>query len=281
MAKNKRKNKQDTAVAGDGRQESGQEKPRESKWREYGKSIGSALVIAAVLKMLFFQAFTIPTGSMLETLQIGDFLFVEKVTYGARTPERVRFPGLRLFGGQILPDFTLVKGLPTIKLPGFREPRQGDIIVFAYPKDKNLDYIKRCVAVEGDTVEVKEGILYVNGEVYESHLGNPDADHTCVPRWNDHESCPLPATKRDYAAFTRNPKLKTWPWVGMERPYVVPEGHIFMVGDNRFNSMDSRYWGALDKKLIKGKAAVIYWSADPRKPFLERVRWGRLFDIIH
>lgn len=280
MAKNKNK-KKDAAAAGEELEKKGQEQEearREPWWKEYGKSIGSALLIAAVLKMLLFQAFTIPTGSMLETLQIGDFLFVEKVTFGPRTPERVRFPGVRLFGAQMLPAFTLVKGLPTLKLPGFREPRQGDIIVFAYPRDKNLDYIKRCVAVEGDSVEVIDGVLYVNGEIYESNLGEYGGDHSCIPTWTDPESCPAPRVKKDQASYVRNPRLKSWPWEGMDRPYVVPEGHIFMMGDNRYNSADSRYWGPLDKKLIKGRAAIIYWSFDPKK---NRVRWDRLFDIIH
>ncbi|PID80639.1 signal peptidase I [bacterium DOLZORAL124_64_63] len=275
MAKNKRK--KDAATTADEKRQAEQKTPKVPWWKEYGKAIGSALIIAAVLKMLLFQAFTIPTGSMLDTLQIGDFLFVEKVTYGARTPERVRFPGVRLFQKQVLPAFTLVKGLPTVKMPGFREPRQGDIIVFAYPRDKNLDYIKRCVAVEGDTVQVKEGVLYVNGDIYESNLGDYGGDHSCIPAWNDPDSCPLPATKRDYSALTANPRLKQWPWGG-GLPYVVPEGHLFMMGDNRFNSADSRYWGPLDKKLVKGKAAIIYWSWDPRRG---KVRWNRLLDLIH
>ena len=244
------------------------EKPevKESKLKEYSKAIGSALLIAMVLKTLVFQAFTIPTGSMLETLQIGDFLFVEKLTYGPRTPERVRLLGK-----------TLVKGLPTVKLPGLRDPQQGDIIVFAYPKDPNLDYIKRCVAVAGDTVEVIDGVLYVNGDIYESNFGDRQGDHSCIPSWTDPESCPAPRVKKDQAAYVRNPRIKSWPWEGQDRPYTVPEGHIFMMGDNRYNSADSRYWGPLDMKLIKGKAAIIYWSWDQKK---KSVRLSRVFDLI-
>ncbi len=239
---------------------------KESKLKEYSKAIGSALLIAMVLKTLAFQAFTIPTGSMLETLQIGDFLFVEKFTYGPRTPERIRLLGK-----------TLVKGLPTLKVPGFREPKQGDIIVFAYPKDRNLDYIKRCVAVAGDTVEVVDGVLFVNGQAYESNFGDRDGDHSCIPSWTDPESCPAPRVKKDQGAYVRNPRIKTWPWEGHNRPYTVPEGHIFMMGDNRYNSADSRYWGPLDVKLIKGKAAVIYWSWDQNK---KRIRFSRILDLI-
>lgn len=238
----------------------------ESKPKEYAKAIGSALLIAMVLKTLVFQAFTIPTGSMLETLQIGDFLFVEKLTYGPRTPERVRLLGV-----------TLVKGLPTVKLPGFRVPEQGDIIVFAYPKDRNLDYIKRCVAVAGDTVEVIEGVLYVNGEIYESNFGDKDGDHSCVPNWTDPESCPPPRVKKNQAAYLNNPKIKTWPWEGQARPYTVPEGHIFMMGDNRYNSADSRFWGPLDVHLVRGKAIFLYWSWDKERT-LPRI--SRLGDLI-
>ena len=235
---------------------------------EYAKAIGTALLIALVLRQFLFQAFRIPTGSMLETLQIGDFLFVNKFLYGAKTPDRIR-----------IGKATLIDGLPVLKLPGLRPPRQGDIIVFEYPRDRNLDYIKRCVAVAGDTVAVRDGVVYVNGKIYESNFGERDGDHSCVPSWTDPESCPAPRSKKDQAAYVRNVRNRDWPWEGsgVPDPYVVPAGTIFMMGDNRYNSMDSRYWGPLDTDLIKGKALFIYWSWDSDR-HLPRV--SRMGDLI-
>jgi signal peptidase I len=171
----------------------------------------------------------------------------------------------------------MIDGLPVLKLPALREPRQGDIIVFEYPRDRNLDYIKRCVAVAGDSVAVREGVLYVNGKVYESNLGQYGGDHSCIPTWTDPESCPPPRAKKDQGSYVRNARNHSFPWEGLPDPYVVPAGHIFMMGDNRYNSMDSRYWGPLDKKLIKGKALFIYWSWDNERHL---PRFSRLGDAI-
>ncbi len=229
---------------------------------EYAKAIGVALLIALVLRQFFFQAFRIPTGSMLETMQIGDFLFVNKFLYGAKTPDRIRIGKL-----------TLIDDLPVLKFPALRKPRQGDIIVFEYPRDRTLDYIKRCVAVAGDTVAVRDGIVYVNGKIYESNFADRNGDHSCIPDWRDGDNCPKPHTKHDQAAYLSNPRNHQWPWEGMQKPYVVPAGHIFMMGDNRYNSLDSRYWGALDVNLIKGKAIFLYWSWDKERhlPRLDRI----------
>ncbi len=265
MAKNSKKKTVEATKPGKGRVRSAASK-KENIFLEYAKAIGTALVIALILRQFLFQAFRIPTGSMLETLQIGDFLFVNKMLYGAKTPDRIKIGSL-----------TLVDNLPVLKFPAVREPRQGDIIVFEYPNNRNLDYIKRCVAVAGDTVEVKEGNLYVNGLVYESNFADRDGDHSCIPSWTDPENCPGPRTKHDQSAYVRNWRHKSWPWGENATAHVVPEGHIFMMGDNRYNSQDSRYWGDLDTDLIKGKAIFIYWSW---RDWNHWPRFNRMGDLI-
>jgi signal peptidase I len=141
-----------------------------------------------------------------------------------------------------------------VRLPGLREPRQGDIIVFEYPENRNQDYIKRCVAVAGDTVLVKDGILTVNGAVYESNFAEFGGDHSCIPEWRDRDKCPAPRALHDPVAYRRGLRNREF------GPYVVPADHLFMMGDNRYNSLDSRYWGPLPVELVKGKAEIIYWS---------------------
>ncbi|MFH1841708.1 MAG: signal peptidase I [bacterium] len=237
---------------------------RPRSWRsiwEYVRAIGLAVLLALVIRQVIIQAFRIPTGSMEKTLLVGDYLFVNKFLYGAKTPDRIRLLG-----------HTLVEGLPVLKLPALRQPRQGDIIVFQYPRDPNLDYIKRCVAVAGDTVQVRDGMLYVNGAVYESNFSDRDGDHSCVPDWRRPDACPKPRTYHDPGAFrTGSPLNRAY------GPVAVPAGHLFMMGDNRYNSADSRYWGPLDVDLIKGKAMVIYFSWDHDK---FRPRLNRIGDLI-
>lgn len=229
---------------------------------EWVKAIAWALAVALLIRQFLFQAFTIPTGSMKDTLLVHDFLFVNKFLYGAKTPDRLTIP---------FANVTLAEGVPYLKLPGFRQPRQGDIIVFELPQDRSQDYIKRCVAVAGDTVMVRDGILRVNGEVYESNFAEYGGDHSCVPSWRDRDQCPLPHSRLDPAGLLRGPFNREF------GPEVVKDGHLFMMGDNRYNSMDSRYWGQLPVELIKGKAEIIYWS-------YERVffwpRWERLLKLI-
>jgi len=191
--------------------------------RETFNSLIWAVVLFLIIRSLAFQAFRIPSPSMEDTLLVHDFLFISKLTYGPNIP------------------FTHTR------LPGLRHPKPGDIIVFQNPMNPKEDYIKRCIAVAGQTVEVRNKDLYVDGikkdEPYIKHV-DPNTD----PR-------------RDNFG-----------------PVRVPQGDLFMMGDNRDNSMDSRYWGFLNEKLIRGKASFIYFSWDGEKHF---PRFGRMFRLIH
>ena len=200
-------------------------KRRKSWYRELIEVIIISGTLALFLRTFVVQAFRIPSGSMEDTLLVGDFLLVNKFLYGAKIP------------------FT------DYRLPDIREPARGDVIVFRSPRDnpghKNVDYIKRCVAVEGDTLRLINNVLYINGEKVDDSFKVLKGMPRASPNFG---------------------------------PYVVPEGHIFMMGDNRNNSDDSRVWGPLDVDKIKGKAIVLYWSWDSSR-HLPRV--GRIGRIIH
>ena len=195
---------------------------RKSTLREYIETVAIAVVITLVIRAFVVQAFRIPSESMEPTLLVGDFLFANKFLYGAQIPYT---------------DF---------RLPKVRDPKPGDIIVFRYPQDPSQDFIKRCVAVENQVVEIRNKHLYVDGKPVEE----------------------------DYAIFADE---RYSPWRDNFGPYRVPPGHIFMLGDNRDNSQDSRFWGPLDVDLIKGKAMIIYWSWDKER-FLPRIK--RMFSLI-
>lgn len=202
--------------------QTGKKNPSEkkSRVREYAEIVLTAVILALIVRALVIQSYHIPSESMEDTLLKGDFLFATKFIYGAKVP---------------LLDF---------RLPAVREPRAGDVVIFKFPGDRKTDYIKRCVAVEGQMVEVKGTTLYVDGSPVE-------------------ETC----TKYIHKEVQRR----------SFGPVQVPEGHIFVMGDNRDNSFDSRFWGPLDKKLLRGKALFIYFSIDYDKHWL---RFGRIGDLI-
>lgn len=199
---------------------------RKSTWREYAEALLVAALLAFVIRSFGVQAFKIPSGSMEDTLLVGDFLFVSKFLYGAEIP---------FTGGK--------------RLPGFRDPQRGDIIVFRYPRDPSQDYIKRLVGEPGDTVEIRDREVFINGEPIEE----PYVKHS--PRRGS------PEDRRENFG-----------------PFVVPEGEYFMLGDNRENSQDSRWWGTVTHEQLRGKAMFIYWSWDGDRG---QPRWSRLGDIIH
>jgi signal peptidase I len=174
---------------------------------EYLEALAVALVLAFVIRTFVVQAFKIPSGSMLDTLLIGDHLLVNKFLYGTRIP------------------FTDKVVMP------LEDPQRGDVIVFEFPEDPSKDFIKRIVGVPGDVVEMKDKALFRNGEkLVESYIKHTD---------------PSIQPRRDNFG-----------------PITVPAGKYFVLGDNRDESYDSRFWGFVDKDKIRGKAWVIYWSWD-------------------
>ncbi len=200
---------------------------RKSALREYAEAIFIAVLLALLIRQFAVQAFTIPSGSMMDTLLIGDYILVNKFLYGAEVP----------FTGR--------------HLPGLRGPARGDIVVFKYPKDEVRDFIKRVIAVGGDTVQVRDNRVWVNGVLQEEPYvrGGPYPASLAA-------QCGYP-----YACD----------------PLRVPQGSYFVMGDNRDNSQDSRYWGLVEREKIRGKAFLIYWSWDGERHWL---RWRRLANYL-
>jgi signal peptidase I len=196
---------------------------RKSIIREYGEAIFIAVLLALVIRQFAVQAFTIPSGSMMDTLLIGDYILVNKFLFGAEIP---------------LTDF---------HLPGFRAPAHGDVIVFKYPQDETRDFIKRIIAVGGDTVQVRDNQVWLNGKLVDESYVRPGSFHA------------TPSTHCGYLYACD--------------PLAVPAGSYFVMGDNRDNSQDSRYWGFVKREKIRGKAFLIYWSWNGDNHWL---RWRRL-----
>lgn len=194
---------------------------------EYAKAIITALILAMVIRTFIIQAFKIPSGSMIPTLLIGDHILVNKFLYGTKIP----FSGKRMFV--------------------FKKPERGDIIVFKYPENPSKDFVKRVVAAEGDVIESKNKMIYVNG----NKVNEPYARHT------DSSMRPMGIEPRDNFG-----------------PVIVPKNKYFVMGDNRDQSYDSRYWGYVDIKDVKGKALILYWSWDSEKSW---VRFGRIGSLVH
>ena len=203
---------------------------RKSQLREYVEALGVALLLALAIRTFVVQAFKIPSGSMLPTLQIGDHILVNKFLYGPR----LEIPLTQMSLG---------------RLPGLRKPRPGDVIVFIWPKDRSKDFIKRVIAVEGQTVEVRNRQVFIDGKP-----------------WDDPHATWVMQRGLGGAAGDNY------------GPYTVPPDHVFVMGDNRDQSYDSRFWGPVPIADIKGQALVIYWSWDGPDRW---VRWERLGRLVY
>lgn len=192
---------------------------------EYAEAIITALLLALFIRAFVIQAFKIPTGSMVATLVPGDHLLVNKFVFGTHIP---------------FTDARILK---------FKDPARGDIIVFKYPEDPKRDFIKRIIGIEGDLIEERDKVLYVNGQV----IIEPYVLHS------DPTIRPFNLDKRDTFG-----------------PIQVPKGKYFLMGDNRDYSYDSRFWGFVDREDIRGKALIIYWSWDSDTNFPRLSRMGKV-----
>ncbi|MGH7539220.1 MAG: signal peptidase I [Gemmatimonadales bacterium] len=229
---------------------------RLARWFDsWMRSLGMALVLFLIVKTFCFEAFQIASGSMTHTLLSGDFLFVNKVVYGAP------IPGTRA------------------RLPGFRVPRRGDVIVFAYPRDPRQDYVKRVIGTPGDTVAMRQGEVEVNGQ----GLAEPYAQR--IDPKNDVTSSDFEWQRAHYAASSEDDRRRYQPSRDTWGPLVVPAGKYFVLGDNRDDSSDSRYWGFVDASAVKGRTLLVYFSYDREAhdalPWLTDIRWSRLGSLIH
>jgi signal peptidase I len=201
-------------------------KKKKSGLRENIEAILVAIVLALFIRTFVIQAFKIPSGSMKETLLIGDHILVNKFIYGVKVPF-----------------------LQTTIVP-IKNPKHGDIVVFKFPEDPSKDFIKRVIGIAGDVVEVRDKQIYLNSKILNHDFGI----HT--------DSYIFPSSVQPRDNFG---------------PVVVPEKSIFVMGDNRDQSYDSRFWGFVDLKALKGKALMIYWSWD-KENF--GVRWNRIGHLL-
>jgi signal peptidase I len=203
--------------------------------REYTEAIVIAILLALVIRAFVVQAFKIPSGSMKSTLLIGDHILVNKFIYGIKIP---------------ILDKEIIH---------FADPKRKDIVVFRYPVDESKDFIKRVIGLPGDTVQIEDKRVYVNGEP----LDEPYAVHS------DKRILPAMASPRDNMG-----------------PIVVPPASLFVMGDNRDESYDSRFWKFVKMSELKGKAFIIYWSWNSDgeftwKPSESYIRWNRIGKLLH
>lgn len=201
------------------------EKSRRTIFQEYSEAFVVAVILAIIIRAFLVQAFKIPSSSMEPTLLVGDHILVNKFIYGVRVP------------------FT------DMRWPEFKTPQRGDVIVFVYPEDRAKDFIKRVVAVGGDTIEIRDKNVLVNGKL----VRDPKVRHL------DNAVIPGNMNPRDNLAQVK-----------------VPDGALFVMGDNRDYSHDSRFWGFVSVEDVKGEAFMIYYSAGS----FPGIRWKRLFSII-
>jgi signal peptidase I len=279
-----------------------QNKKDSKLWREV-KSWVIVILIALGLKATIIEAYQIPTGSMENTILIGDFILGNRFVFGVRTPDRIGIPWTKI-GFKI----------PWFRLPGFRKPKQGDVIIFKYPEDPSLNYIKRCVAGPGQIVKIENRVLKVDGEVFQNPEHLKFINTTPYPQYyKDRDIFPAGAGNKDFYGpihvpakgdtlrpgitptdiiknvvelaghkFITNPSKVIIDGKPYDY-YVVEQDHYFMMGDNRDNSWDSRFWGFVPFNMVLGEGLIIYLSINKEIPLYRlwnKIRWKRIGRIV-
>ncbi len=239
---------------------------KKSGLRETTETIVYAVLIAVLVRTFAYEPFNIPSGSMIPTLLVGDYLFVSKFSYGySRHSFPFSFPS---FSGRVLGG----------------EPARGDIAVFKLPRDDETDYIKRIVGLPGDKIQVRNGVVYVNGDPLSrrriADFVAPDQRGNAVSMAQYLETLPngrsyTVAEMTEFSRYDNTPE------------FVVPQGHYFAMGDNRDNSQDSRDWGFIPAENLVGRAEILFFSSNGSARFWEVWKWpegirfSRLFRKIN
>ncbi len=245
-------------------------------WTEGWGSMGLAILAALTIRWLLLEAYVIPSGSMFPSLLKNDHIFVNKMTYGIRAPFSEKW---------------LVK---------FREPERGEVIVFKYPKEMSTFFIKRIVGVPGDKVKFENGVLFINDKPQEKVVPQSSRDFDFLREDDFKSEGGYQDTKANYVHFTENLEsannrtvnhsilMRKGDILGFpgDGEWVVPEDSLFVMGDNRYNSHDSRFWGFVPQRNLLGKASFIWLTCDEMLPVISMIcnpltiRWTRLFNTV-